>query len=62
MDERKFCPIMTNGGYMHDCIGKECAWWCEFARDCAVPLAAGILADSSVCQNTWGELCEEVPW
>lgn len=52
--ELKPCPMLfasnTPSAY---CIGKDCAWWCEFADCCAVPLVAGILADSSICQTPW---------
>lgn len=51
----KVCPIMCAGANQSVCycIGRDCAWWCEFAEDCSVPLIAGILADSSICQNGW---------
>ena len=52
MDARlKLCP-MKKDGY---CTGEKCAWWLEFAKECAVPVAAGILADSTICQNVWEE-------
>ena len=44
----KICPI--NGGM---CCTQACAWWCHFAQDCAVPLIAGILADSEINRITW---------
>lgn len=54
----KECPMM--GAIMHQrgvpCAGKHCAWWCEFAKQCAVPLAAEILADSDICNNVWGQV------
>lgn len=37
----KRCPLT---GSM--CRTKFCAWWCGFADDCAVPLLAGMFADS----------------
>lgn len=30
---KKTCPLTTR-----PCKGDACAWWCEFARACAVPL------------------------
>lgn len=48
MEKGKICPL-TRG----KCTGDLCAWWCAFAKDCAVPLLACIMADSSVCQNVW---------
>lgn len=54
-EKRPICPI--NWGR---CEGKVCAWWCEFAECCAVPLVAGILAaDSSICQNVWNPPMEQ---
>lgn len=47
----KICPLLLGRGYNHDCKGGSCAWWCEFAKDCSIPVVAGILADSSICQN-----------
>lgn len=36
------------------CTGTECAWWCGFAQDCAVPLLAGMFADSEICRTKFG--------
>ena len=44
----KLCP-MTGA----TCTETACAWWCSFAQDCAVPLIAGILADSDLCKTVW---------
>jgi hypothetical protein len=52
----KLCPLLSTSGRTYKCFGKECGWWCEFAEDCAVPLVAGILADSSICQNAWDDV------
>ena len=51
----KYCPIMVAGGNTHvsQCIGKDCAWWLPYANDCALPVVAGILADSKICQNVF---------
>lgn len=54
----KFCPLMVGGGNMYcgtSCIGAECAWWCEFAKDCSIPLIAGMFADSDICKNVFKE-------
>ena len=51
MDEHgKYCPIMVAGCNTHvsQCIGKDCAWWLPYANDCALPVVAGILADSTI--------------
>lgn len=51
----KRCPI-----FGCECIDEECAWWCRFAKDCAVPLLAGMLADSSIYPDgTWHGETEE---
>lgn len=59
------CPIFIVGSnnfgsefigkVVSECIGKDCMWWLPFAKDCAVPAIAGILADSTICQNIWDE-------
>lgn len=43
----KICPIRN------DTCTKDCAWWCEFGRECAVPLLAGMFADSDICRNVF---------
>lgn len=50
----KTCPITGNL-----CQGKSCAWWCRFAEDCAVPLIAGILADSEINRICWEAMKHE---
>lgn len=51
----KYCPIMVAGCNTHvsQCIGKDCAWWIPYANDCALPVVAAILADSTICQNVF---------
>ena len=51
----KYCPIMVAGANTHvsECIGKDCAWWIPYANDCAMPVVAEILADSTICQNVF---------
>ena len=52
----KICPIkvassnrgMPQGSF---CIGDKCMWFCEWAGECAIPLIAGILADSTINQE-----------
>lgn len=46
----KYCPIMVAGANTHvsECIGKDCAWWLPYANDCALPVIAGGLADSTI--------------
>lgn len=46
--KNKLCPIMRT-----ECKEYECAWWCEFAKDCSVPLIAGMFADSDICNNVF---------
>lgn len=55
---RKPCPMMIAhyGENAADCIGERCAWWCEFAGDCSVPLIAGILADSTICNSVFNQV------
>ena len=51
----KYCPIMVAGGNTHvsQCIGKDCAWWMPYGTDCSLLVVAGILADSTICQNVF---------
>nr|DAJ22342.1 MAG TPA: hypothetical protein [Myoviridae sp. ct6nn14] len=57
----KVCPMKFGGErqgvYAQDpcCNMEKCAWWCAFTKDCSIPVIAGILADSTICQNTWRE-------
>lgn len=46
----KFCPVTGR-----KCIEAACGWWCGWAKDCAVPLLAGIMADSEICRTKWEE-------
>lgn len=47
----KLCPLLRN----QKCMENSCAFWCEFAKDCSVPLLAGMFADSSVCNTIFDE-------
>lgn len=58
--KNKICPLLKD----RDCIENSCAFWCDFAQDCSVPLLAGMFADSSVCKTVFGvplkcKFCEE---
>lgn len=44
----KICPLMKV-----ICMEEQCAWWCSWAKDCAVPLTAGVLSDSDICRTKW---------
>lgn len=50
----KICP-MKCGKFPMNCDEERCAWWMDFAKECAVSCMCGILADSSICQNYWNE-------
>lgn len=56
-ETKKLCPILhtAHNPMMNFCIGKRCAWWCDFAKSCSIPLIAGMFADSSICNNVWEE-------
>lgn len=52
--KEKLCPFKFNGKQGQEkCQGEMCAFWCEFAHECAVPLLAGMFADSTICQNVF---------
>lgn len=51
------CPLKFTGKLQHplliQCDKGKCAWWCEYNRSCAILTIAGILADSTICQNSF---------
>ena len=55
--EEKICPILKIGEnrYVNNCMKEQCEWWIPFAHQCAVTLVAGILADSTICQNVFDD-------
>lgn len=53
--KEKICPLSLSGEVWTACVEAECAWWCGFAQDCAVPLLAGMFADSDVCKTAFCE-------
>lgn len=53
---RKICPFRIDNTppISNDrCIRSSCAWWCEFAQECAVPLLAGMIADGDLCRTAF---------
>ena len=55
-NKEKLCPFKFNGKQEQGkCQGEICAFWCEFANGCAVPLLAGMFADSTICQDVFEE-------
>ena len=57
---RKVCPMFISGNIPQArCIGVDCAFWCAFSGDCAIATIAGILADSTICQNIFEDHQEE---
>lgn len=53
-ETRKVCPFRANGRALNiRCTGSGCAWWCDFAQECAVPLLAGMIADSDLCRTAF---------
>lgn len=55
MNDTKICPICVAGSKnaVSYCMHEACAWWCDWANDCAIPLIAGMFADSTICQNVF---------
>ena len=35
------------------CIYEDCAWWRNYADDCAIPLLADMFADSEICRSVF---------
>lgn len=53
-NKEKLCPFkFSEKQGQEKCQGEMCAFWCEFADECAIPLLAGMFADSTVCQNVF---------
>lgn len=52
--DTKVCP-MKFGKFPINCDEERCAWWMDFAKECAVSCMCGILADSSINQTCWTE-------
>lgn len=47
MSDEKLCPLcMVKGGRGPYCDGKNCAWWCEFQKCCAVAAITAQISDS----------------
>ena len=52
----KYCPLaMFNEQNRNTpkCAENYCAWWCDWAKSCSIPLLTGMFADSSICQNVF---------
>lgn len=47
ISNNKICPLS-----MRPCKEHFCAWWHGLAEDCAVPILAGVLADSGAIDHT----------
>lgn len=56
--DTKVCP-MKFGKFPMNCDEERCAWWMDFAKECAVSCICGILADSSINRICWTEQEEE---
>lgn len=55
-NKEKLCPFTFSNPYGNsECEGRRCEFWCEFANECAIPLLAGMFADSTVCQTMFKE-------
>ena len=53
-EKGRYCPVMKE-----KCVKEDCAWWCEWTRideSCAIPLLAGMFADSTVCRTVFAEV------
>lgn len=57
--KNKICPVFScQNNKDKFCKGTKCAWWCQFAKDCSVPLLAGMFADSHICATRFEEVEE----
>lgn len=58
----KLCPLLAtalNSDMPCFCQEKGCAWWREYAKECAIPLMADMFADSSMCITVFKEQPDE---
>lgn len=55
--EGKICPLISIAytATTVKCKAEQCAWWRTNAQDCAVPLLAGMFADSDTCPTKFKE-------
>lgn len=53
--EGKICPLKYGRRSTLNCDEERCAWWMDFAKECAVSCMCGILADSSISRTCWTE-------
>lgn len=61
-DSVKICPFrLANMPPADKCIGVRCAYWCDFADECAVPLLAGLFADSDTCNTKFSKVEADTP-
>lgn len=49
----KCCPILLAAPGESRCMKDRCAWYCEFAEDCSIPILAGMFADSEICRTVF---------
>lgn len=54
-NKEKLCPFSFSSGSSGYCVKDACSFWCDFANECAIPLLAGMFADSTICQNVFEE-------
>lgn len=54
-NKEKLCPFLFSSEIGGCCVKDACSFWCEFADECAIPLLAGMFADSTICQNVFEE-------
>lgn len=48
----KMCPLTRQ-----TCSGEKCAFWCDWGKDCSIPLLTAMFADSEICRTYFFE-CE----
>ena len=53
-EELKICPLLAAASNLKRsffCQKSGCAWWREYANDCAIPLMVDMFADSDMCKT-----------
>ena len=61
MGKQKLCPMKAGKVLLPVCTEEECQWWRKYANDCAIGVLVDILADSTICQNSWQPEAEPEP-
>lgn len=55
-DNQRLCPLLAIASNSHmppRCQKSGCAWWREYAGECAISLMVDMFADSDMCRTVF---------